>query len=266
VTKFTIKSHLQGQVWGGSIVYGSDQLGAVKIATTEFSEVTDTNATLQCAFVYSSGDVVPAVTLFYNAPQPPSGIFDAFLRIPNQQEDIQIRSYADFVKSQATPTTSPVGFRGHYSGFPTTNYSLAFLDAITDQVEYWGSQLTPLDQNVTIAAGAEPFGRTVFTHGKPSAYPPDRSLLYFPSLLGFSWLNSSLDDTMTRAIRESADNLRAAALKDGQDVEHAAVYPNYALFDTALKDMYGKNVPRLHELRQAIDPNDVMGLAGGFRF
>jgi hypothetical protein len=100
----------------------------------------------------------------------------------------------------------------------------------------------------------------------PSAYPPDRSLLYFPSLLGFSWLNSSLDDTMTRAIRESADNLRAAALKDGQDVEHAAVYPNYALFDTPLEDMYGKNVARLHALRQAIDPNNVMGLAGGFRF
>ena len=79
-------------------------------------------------------------------------------------------------------------------------------------------------------------------------------------------MNSSLDETMTRAIRESADSLRAAALKDGQDVEHAAVYPNYALFDTPLEDMYGKNVPRLHALRQAIDPNDVMGLAGGFRF
>jgi hypothetical protein len=61
--------------------------------------------------VLRASQVVPAVTLFYNAPQPPSGIFDAFLRIPNQQEDIQIRSYADFVKSQATPTTSPVGFR-----------------------------------------------------------------------------------------------------------------------------------------------------------
>jgi hypothetical protein len=119
---------------------------------------------------------------------------------------------------------------------------------------------------VTIAAGAELFDRAVFTHGTPSAYPPDRSRLYFPSLLSFSWLKSSLDETVTRAIRESADSLRAAALKDGQDVEHAAVYPNYALFDTPLKDMYGNNVPRLHALRQAIDPDNVMGLAGGFRF
>ncbi len=71
---------------------------------------------------------------------------------------------------------------------------------------------------------------------------------------------------MTRAIRESADSLRAAALKNGQDVEHAAVYPNYALFDTPLEDMYGQNVPRLQSLRCAIDPEDVMGLAGGFKF
>jgi hypothetical protein len=71
---------------------------------------------------------------------------------------------------------------------------------------------------------------------------------------------------MTRAIRESANSLRAAALKDGQDVEHAAVYPNYAMFDALLEDMYGQNVPRLEALRLAIDPEEVMGLAGGFKF
>ena len=119
---------------------------------------------------------------------------------------------------------------------------------------------------MTVAAGVEPFVPSVFSHGAPSAYPPDRSLVSFPSLMIITWLNSSLDETMTRAIRESADIARAAALKDGQDVKHAAVYPNYALFDTPLEDMYGGNVPRLHAIRRAIDPEDVMGLAGGFKF
>jgi hypothetical protein len=41
---------------------------------------------------------------------------------------------------------------------------------------------------------------------------------------------------------------------------------NYALFGTPLKDMYGGNVERLPEIRAAIDPNDVMGLAGGWKF
>jgi hypothetical protein len=132
--------------------------------------------------------------------------------------------------------------------------------------QYWGSNLTLLDPNFLVAAFEEPFERGLFTHGPPSAYPPDRSRLYFPSILTFSWANSSLDETMTRAIREGGDSLRAAALKDGQDIEHAAVYPNYALFDTPLEDMYGKNVPRLRALRRTIDPEDVMGLAGGFKF
>ncbi|KAH9033366.1 FAD-binding domain-containing protein [Lactarius pseudohatsudake] len=277
VTKFTIKSYPQGQVWGGTILYGSDQLGAVKNAIAEFSKVTDTNAALASGFLYSSGEVcpiiahsieaetlrvpqvIPTVLLFYDAPRPPSGIFDAFLRIPNQQQDILARSYPDFVKILASQTTSPAGVRGNSCGFPTTNYSLNFLNAITDQV------LVRIF-SYSSKAFEEPFHPSLFAHGMPSAYPPDRSLVYFPSVITFTWSNSSLDKTMTRAIRESADSLRAAALKDGQDVEHAAVYSNYALFDTPLEDMYGKNVPRLRALRRAVDPGDVMGLAGGFKF
>ena len=119
---------------------------------------------------------------------------------------------------------------------------------------------------MTVAASVEPLVRSVFTHGGPSAYPPDRSLLSFPSVMSFTWLKSSLDKTMTHAIRSSANSVRAAALKDGQHVVHAQVYPNYALFDTQLVDMYGTNVPRLRSVRRAIDPEDVMGLAGGFKF
>ncbi|KAH9025676.1 FAD-binding domain-containing protein [Lactarius deliciosus] len=285
VTKFTIKSYPQGQVWGGAILYGSDQLGAVKNAIAEFSKVTDTNATLVSGFLYLSGEVHPIIAhsierlkpyvcprlsrLFFCSMMPrglPRGFFDAFLRIPNQQQDILARSYTDFVKIQASQTSSPAGVRGNSCGFPTTNYSLNFLDAITDQVLHWGSKLTSLDPNVLVEAFEEPFHRSLFAHGTPSAYPPDRSLVYFPSAMTFTWSNSSLDETMIRAIRESADSLRAAALKDGQDVEHAAVYSNYALFDTPLEDMYGKNVPRLRALRHSIDPEDVMGLAGGFKF
>ena len=49
-------------------------------------------------------------------------------------------------------------------------------------------------------------------------------------------------------------------------MSHAAVYVNYALFDTPLEDMYGGNVPKLREIKAEVDPGDVMGLAGGFKF
>ena len=46
-------------------------------------------------------------------------------------------------------------------------------------------------------------------------------------------------------LRQSAAAVRAAALADGQDVASAAIYPNDALFDTPLEDLYGANVPRV---------------------
>ncbi len=112
----------------------------------------------------------------------------------------------------------------------------------------------------------EPFADTLFSHGTPSAYPPDRSHVVFPSIITYQWSNASLDATVARALRQNTDQARAAVVADGQNVSHAAIYVNYALFDTPLKDMYGANVPRLRKIRAKIDPEDVMGLAGGFKF
>ena len=111
----------------------------------------------------------------------------------------------------------------------------------------------------------EPFDKGLFSHGNGSAYPPDRSVAHFPSALSVQFSNASLDDTMAFALRNISEIIHAAALADGQDVSHAAKYPNYALFGTPLEDMYGGNVERLRKIRAAIDPNDVMSLTGGWK-
>jgi len=71
---------------------------------------------------------------------------------------------------------------------------------------------------------------------------------------------------MADALRDGAKTIREVALADGQDLSHAAVYVNYALFDTPLEDIYGGNLPRLRQIKAKIDPERVMDLAGGFRF
>ena len=103
-------------------------------------------------------------------------------------------------------------------------------------------------------------------YGNDSAYLPDRSHAVFPSVLTVKWSNSSLDNTMAFALRNFADAIRNIALADGQNVSHAAKYVNYALFGTPLEDMYGENVERLCNIRAVIDPEDVMGLTGGWKF
>jgi hypothetical protein len=112
----------------------------------------------------------------------------------------------------------------------------------------------------------EPFDKGLFSHGSGSAYPPDRSQAIFPSSIFLVWSNASLDDTMASVLRSISDTIRDFAVAEGQDVSHAAKYPNYALFGTPLENMYGGNVERLHKIRMVIDPEDVMGLAGGWKF
>jgi hypothetical protein len=56
------------------------------------------------------------------------------------------------------------------------------------------------------------------------------------------------------------------AIQDGQAVGSAPLYTNYALYDTPLNRIYGANLPRLKAIKAAVDPGNVMGLAGGFKF
>ena len=71
---------------------------------------------------------------------------------------------------------------------------------------------------------------------------------------------------MASMLRHISSTIRAAALADAQNVSRAAKYVNYALYGTPLEDIYGGNVKRLRKIRAAIDPEDVMGLAGGWKF
>ncbi|KAI0260017.1 FAD dependent oxidoreductase [Gloeopeniophorella convolvens] len=264
VTKFSLRSHPQGQVWGGSIEYGSDQLDAFKDAVITYQKQNDTKAALVASVTYSPTGVVPSVVMFYDAPTQ-GGIFDDFLSIPAVQQDVSSRSYSNLVSSLSA-TNPPPGFSGFMNGIPVTNYSSTVIDALVNQTIYQGAQLALLSPNILIAAGMEPFASTLFTHGSASAYPPDRSTAVYPTVFGGAYTDPAAAGAMARALREGSDAVHAAALADGQDLSRAAVYPNYALFDTPLEDMYGANLERLRTISKAVDPEAVMGLTGGFKF
>jgi FAD/FMN-containing dehydrogenase len=52
----------------------------------------------------------------------------------------------------------------------------------------------------------------------------------------------------------------------GQDIANVAMYPNHAPPGTSLESMYGDNVPRLQAIKNTVDPDNVMGLTGGWKF
>ncbi|KAI9441216.1 FAD-binding domain-containing protein [Lactarius indigo] len=265
VTKFVLRSHPQTQIWAGTIFYPGTQIDAIKEAYAKFQEASDTKASLIISLIYTSGQFTVLLLPFYDAPTPPPGLFDGFLAIPSTQNTVSTRSYSDFVLSLNSLAAGGAQ-RTLYSGIPATRYSPAIFDTFKNLTVFWGTRLGALDKNATVVTSLEPFDDTLFSHGTPSAYPPDRSHVVFPSVISFAWANASLDASVARTLRQNTDEANAAVLADGQNVSHAAVYVNYALFDTPLEDMYGANVARLRKIRAEIDPKDVMGLAGGFKF
>jgi len=112
----------------------------------------------------------------------------------------------------------------------------------------------------------EPFDEDFFSYGSDSAYPPDRSQALFPAFITLQWTDASLDDKMASVVRHISDTIRDVAIADGQNVQHAAKYMNYAIYGTPLEEMYGGNVERLSKIRASIDPDNVMCLTGGWRF
>jgi hypothetical protein len=85
-----------------------------------------------------------------------------------------------------------------------------------------------------------------------------------PLFILYSWLLSS-DANILNAMEQSAAQLNAVAAKEGQ-APGLPLYDNYALFNTPLGAMYGGNLAELQSIKATIDPNNVMGLTGGFKF
>lgn len=68
-------------------------------------------------------------------------------------------------------------------------------------------------------------------------------------------------------MHQIVERLKAAAMAEGiyTNADAFPSYPNYALFDDPVEELYGPtNAARLRVLRQKYDPNRVMSLAGGF--
>ena len=118
----------------------------------------------------------------------------------------------------------------------------------------------------------EPFLQSYLTHANsPSAFPPlaarQPGKAPNPIPVFFAWEDPSYDDEFVAAVEESVNRLAVVAKAEGLLIDDPlALYGNYVNAKTPLVDIYGDNLPKLRALKAKIDPKDVMGLAGGFRF
>lgn len=85
-----------------------------------------------------------------------------------------------------------------------------------------------------------------------------------PTNFFFLWLLPESDAIFHAAMDQSIAHIKAVAIAEG--VLGSNKYTNYAKYDTPPADIYGANLPRLESIKAAVDPQNVMGLAGGFKF
>ncbi|GLB39882.1 putative oxygen-dependent FAD-linked oxidoreductase family protein [Lyophyllum shimeji] len=267
VTRFTLRTFPQGRVWGGLTTYLFTKIADVTAATARFSaSVTDPKASI--ISMYNTLFGVPGifVLMFYDGLEPPEGIFDDFLKIPHLTSDVSSRDFVSLVK--AAPANFTYGRRAVFNTVSIENYTPTLLEAIHNETVFWGTRLA-LKSGFFITCDVEPFLPTILSHASSSssAYPATRSTRFSPFHLYFAWTLSVFDADFHEAARQSAARIKELAVREGQKVADAPTYPNLAIYDTPLEAMYGTdNVAKLKALKNKVDPENVMGLAGGFKF
>lgn len=265
VTRVTLNTYPQSKVWGGLITYSQDQWEEVSLAIANFgANVTDPKAFVYNSFSYISGVAQVLSILFYDAPTCPDGIFDEFLSIHHLDTDISTRSYISIIQFLDSDITA--GLRSVFHWVAMENVTMPVLNTIAKETLLWGSELTPSSAQ-TLVYGVAVCLPTLYDHAtSPTAYPPSRSRGYSFIEMYYGWTDSNSDNTMLNAINASAQNMTQTLTNYGQDIANVAVYPNSAPPDMSLDRMYGNNLPRLQAIKNAVDPDNVMGLAGGWKF
>ncbi|KAG2144148.1 FAD dependent oxidoreductase [Suillus bovinus] len=267
VTTVTLKTYTQSQVWGGRISYTADQWGAVNAAIANFvSTVTDPKACVYSTTDYVSGVAAISNILFYDAPTYPDGIFNELLAIPHFDKDISTRAYSNFI--QTLPANATSGLRTMFHWVPIEQFTLSILQMIKNQTLFYGEQLSQ-SSGALISYDLVPLLPSLYSHSDtPSAFPSlrDSGQGYSFIEVYYGWTDPNDDEVMLQLGAESAAYMKQFAVDAGHNVANALIYPNCAPPGTALADMYGDAVSSLHSIRSAVDPDNVMGLTGGWRF
>ncbi|KAJ7752388.1 hypothetical protein B0H16DRAFT_1546857, partial [Mycena metata] len=269
VTEFTLQTFPQG----GLLTYAANEIPAVSAAVARFAaNVTDPKAGIVSSYKFILGELhnadprfqshfkiyasqpLVAPILFYDGPSPPAGIFDDFLAIPHLSEDVRTRSLLSLVQSASSNASSGATRRAFHTA-SLLEYSPTMIDAIFNETIFWGTQLA-LAGLISMSYDIEPFLPSIYTHStSPSAFPPRDANPpgYLPLNLHFA-----LDALHIRRPYACRPPTKCCA-------PHAAIV-DAPLYTNLCARIYGPNLPRLRRIKKEVDPGNVMGLAGGFKF
>ncbi|TEB23058.1 FAD-binding domain-containing protein [Coprinellus micaceus] len=266
VTRFKMRTFPQGLVWGGLITFADPNVfPTVTAAVAEFAaRTTDPKAGLMSSATVVQGKHTIELFVFYDGPEPPAGIFDKFMNAGPTSNTVTQQNFLTLTDSFKL-TEELAGMRAHILGVSVPAYSLNFLEVVNEEAFNENPEL--VNKSHTFMLLSEPFLPSILSHNKhETAYPFTRGVVYTPFAIVAAWTDPAYDNDIKKGMEKIRDKLEATLVDEGYaGVPTSPLYPNYALWDGPLHRIYGTNLPRLQAVKQRVDPEDVMGLAGGFK-
>ncbi|KAJ7444549.1 FAD-binding domain-containing protein, partial [Mycena galericulata] len=266
VTAFTMRAIPYTRVWGALVAH-SNQAEAYKSAFEVFNATSkDPKAAMLFGLNGIGGQAIQFAVMFYDGPEQPAGIYDAFLNIPGAL----VNNNGTFTMSEFLAAVNVAGLEGTGGGpQPRYTYTPELVDVVIHEV----SLNIPLLANVSggFVYTVEPFSPGYLTapllpRTSDSAFPPTWTRAYSASVCNavFEWPDATGDAAGLAALQASVQRIQAAeTARSGRALPR---YSNLALADTPLVELFGAaNLARLREIAERVDPGRVMRLAGGFK-
>ncbi|KAJ6532994.1 hypothetical protein B0H19DRAFT_1187224 [Mycena capillaripes] len=267
VTKFTLRAHPQPSIWGGVVTYGADQNAAVIQALADFSlNNTDPKAQLAAAQVVTGPAPGWEIIFFYGEGTQAPEVYQPFFDIPAVSTSLVTSgSFSEFLALSTVLGSDPTA-KGLSNVVPIVHYTVPILNFIHEQLTATFAAAKAANRSITsVLLGVEPFFGA-FGHATPSAYAHSLARPVTPCNPWVTWSDPKDNDYAHAALRNMSDRIQAFAIQEGQSLATDLHYPNYALDDTPLDLLYGENVQRLRKIHRAVDPKNITGLTGGFKF
>ncbi|KAK1773508.1 hypothetical protein QBC45DRAFT_79127 [Copromyces sp. CBS 386.78] len=263
VTSAEFYTHDQPEkVYGGLGIYPTSAVDKVLNATSEFSYLNKDPRT-QIITTLEGGPLgtTSFVLFFHDGPEKPAS-FELFDDITPLIKTVKSQSFVSFVQTFPAQVRELTNIRGGFISFSTTELSRTFLEAIREETDAI-SKIMGLHGGITVSYDIEPFTK-YGEHATESAFPHTESPL--PLNIYFAWSLPKNDEFWYARMNQTHETLKKVAIDDGIYSDAFTYYPNYSLFDATPQELYGnENAARLARIRDQIDPNRIMELAGGYK-
>ncbi|ESK81659.1 putative fad dependent oxidoreductase [Moniliophthora roreri MCA 2997] len=268
VTSFTMQAFPQTDVWAAQLIYPMNASRTVHQAIDDWSAY-NTDVKANALFEYSASGLSETsilARLFYDGPVLPNGIFDEFFDIPGSTIDAAgTMSVPDAMEALYADLAALNPQRTARHTVSNSRYTIGILDEMKAQFDRIFSAAVAENRSlVAIAFAPEPFAQPN-VRSTDSAYPHPPGRFVCPTPLEIDWTDPADDEFFFTAINEAQRAIQAKTVEEGQGLWDDILYNNYAPADTPLELLYGNNLERLREIKKRVDPEDVMGLAGGFK-